>query len=273
MRNERQSTEEATPAGGRTGFLRRHRPAIQLISVVVAAIGSTATFVGVLVTAGQGEILAAQLEHELSRPVLEGSVSLQIASRELGETQSEIIDDLFASVYELAEGDAVSPYSTLAEGTLPISRSIPPVSVDVVVTLKNTGNDIATGVGLSVDWVRNITDVSVVALSEWEITSGGLGERGIVLSIGRIFQAETVEVAVSYEPTEDAADTLELTSQFEFVVVPGQSAVPYELLMAHVASNETPMVQLPLSAVISERIDMNYLERITEYTVLINESQ
>lgn len=231
-------------------------PILRVVAAIVALI--TGVF-----AASQAALATRLVQGQILSPTIEGSVSYRFGEHEdLNRVQGEMIDELFASVFEASQMQPNKPYSALWREVLPISRSIPSAQVELTARVENEGGVVATDVRLSVEWLGQITEIASPSGSAWEITGGGVGENSVLISVERLRQGEVFEVLVRYAPTEGTFDTITLDAwlassesfphyDYErlplvFTVVPDDQPSRYDLISVRIASRETPAEILEL---------------------------
>lgn len=245
-------------------FLDQWGNLINSAGVIIALMGLFLVAIQTRASVDQANLVATQIANELVRPILQGNASYTQGFREgLEEIESEMVNHLFTEVIELSANSPEMSYSQLVETTAPITRSIPPAPVIVSVSVTNQGDSTATNVSISINWKGEITSIDVNALSHWEVSDGGQGHNNAVILIERIAQEEIVEVSVEYAPTKDTTDILELSIEHPdalfpffggkspiptFAVIPGEFTPSYDEIAIKMASDNTPVQQLPVES-------------------------
>lgn len=236
---------------------RRLLPGLSAISLIVALVAT----IGVLFQMRESTQLVREL---LASPDLEGqAILVSRTSDELERVQSEMIDDLFDAVLQRAEEDPDATYSEIASEVLPITRSVQPGPVEIIVRLENRGVTSASDVSVSIGWVGKIMEVDAHSISNWAIIDGGINDDRVVVSIEQIPPRELAEVFVTFSPSEGTTDDVTLgafssltspsTSYYYqglplvFNLDPGVSDSSYELIDVRIGSQETAIELLDVA--------------------------
>jgi hypothetical protein len=249
---------------------------------VIRAVGAASTILTLLglfislsvatSSSSQTALVRTQVAIQAARPRL---TTYLYAEQSLGQIPIEIdralVDELFATVYRLAEETPGTRYSDLLESVLPITRTVPTGDVTVKLSVFNAEDVSATNAAVTIGWQFPIQSVEVQALSPWRITAGGVGSHNVSLSIDRIAGSELVVATVLFRPPADLSGTIRLQPTigrrgavasanvdspsiaawgsvadlvFEFPSdVPPSS---YASIYAQIATDQTPLLRIPL---------------------------